>query len=98
MISTLCQKICVKKYSSSDKKTYSDITKKGGQINKDKEATDKTFNSHPNRSSAQVMENKGEDNISLCSTIISESDWEESIYSLLGVAGRKLDKSSLGDC
>ena len=70
--------IMSKKDSKNEKKTYSDITKKGGQINKDKEATDKTFNSHPNRSSAQVMENKGEDNISLCSTIISESDWEES--------------------
>ena len=55
---------------------YVGAIKKGLPSNQKKDAVDKTYNSHPNRSAACVKGNKMVDNASLYSTIASESDWE----------------------
>ena len=71
----------VRKNSQDNNKklNYVEAAKKGtigSQIDKN---ADKTYNSHPNMSSACAKRNKGVDSISMCSTIVSEEgDWESS--------------------
>ena len=57
--------------------TYLEVARKASQNKQVNDVKDKTFNSHANRSFVQTSTNQKENTISLCSTINSESDWED---------------------
>ena len=58
--------------------SYLGAAKKGNSKNKARQIVDKTFDSHPNSSKTQAKLVQKKDSTSLFSTIVSESDWDDS--------------------